>query len=78
MFNHIDTSIDISSNVWNKKYHSDEKDRKTDPHLILLGLSIMGFIFTNLMIKKEEKYLYSVHGEVYMQYKKRVPRYIII
>jgi len=47
-------------------------------NLILLGLSIMGFIFTNQMIKKEEKYLYSVHGDVYRQYKKKVPRYIII
>jgi len=46
-------------------------------NLILLGLSIMGFIFTNRMIKKEETYLYSVHGEVYTQYKKKVPRYII-
>jgi protein-S-isoprenylcysteine O-methyltransferase Ste14 len=47
-------------------------------NLILLGLSIMGFIFVHIMIKKEEKYLYSVHGDAYLQYKKIVPRYLIV
>ncbi|MBC8439943.1 MAG: isoprenylcysteine carboxylmethyltransferase family protein [Deltaproteobacteria bacterium] len=47
-------------------------------NLILLGLSIMGFIFVHIMIKKEEKYLYSVHGDAYLQYKKTVPRYLIV
>jgi protein-S-isoprenylcysteine O-methyltransferase Ste14 len=47
-------------------------------NLILLVLSIMGFIFVHTMIMKEEKFLYSVHGDAYLQYKKIVPRYLII
>ncbi len=45
---------------------------------ILFGLSIVGFIIVHRMIMKEEKYLYSVHGDAYIQYKARVPRYLII
>lgn len=45
---------------------------------ILLILSIFGFFVIARMIKKEEKYLYSIHGDVYLQYKTRVPRYLII
>ncbi len=45
---------------------------------VLFGLSILGFSFIHKMILKEEKYLYSVHGAAYVQYKKKVPRYIII
>lgn len=47
-------------------------------NMILLGLSIIGFLFIHKMIKKEEKYLYSVHGNAYLEYKMKVPRYIII
>ncbi len=47
-------------------------------NIILFGLSISGFLFIHKMILKEEKYLYSVHGDAYVQYKKNVPRYIII
>ncbi len=47
-------------------------------NLILLGLSMFGFLFIHKMIMKEEKYLYSVHGDAYVQYKKKVPRYIIM
>lgn len=44
-------------------------------NLILLGQSIIGFVFVHWMIKKEEKYLYSVHGDAYRQYINKVPRY---
>lgn len=47
-------------------------------NLILLGLSIVGFLFVHKMIMKEEKYLYSVHGDAYVKYKTKVPRYMII
>ena len=47
-------------------------------NLILFGLSIVGFLFVHKMIMKEEEYLYSVHADTYVQYKMKVPRYIII
>ncbi|MCP4370343.1 MAG: isoprenylcysteine carboxylmethyltransferase family protein [Deltaproteobacteria bacterium] len=47
-------------------------------NLILFGLSILGFLIVHKMIMKEEKYLYSVHGDTYEQYKTKVPRYMII
>ena len=47
-------------------------------NLILFGLSIVGFLFVHKMIMKEEEYLYSVHADAYVQYKIKVPRYIII
>ncbi len=47
-------------------------------NLILFGLSILGFLFVHKMIIKEEKYLYSIHGDAYVQYKRKVPRYVII
>ncbi|MCP4346318.1 MAG: isoprenylcysteine carboxylmethyltransferase family protein [Desulfobacterales bacterium] len=45
-------------------------------NLILFGLSILGFPIVHKMVMKEEKYLYSVHGDVYAQYKTKVPRYL--
>ncbi len=47
-------------------------------NVILFGLSIVGCVFIHRMIMKEEHYLLSVHGDAYVQYKKNVPRYIII
>ena len=47
-------------------------------NLILFGLSILGFLFVHKMIMKEEKYLYSMHGDAYVEYKTKVPRYVII
>ncbi len=47
-------------------------------NLILFGLSIIGFLFVHKMTIKEEKYLYSVHGDAYVQYKTKVPRYVIV
>ena len=46
-------------------------------NFILLVFSIFGFLFIHKMILKEEKYLYSAHGENYLSYKRNVPRYII-
>ncbi len=45
---------------------------------LLFGLLIVGCSFIHRMIIKEESYLLAVHGDAYVQYKKNVPRYIII
>ena len=47
-------------------------------NIILLVLSILGFVFIHRMVLNEEKYLLSTHGESYLNYKKRVPRYFLI
>ncbi len=47
-------------------------------NLLLLVLSVIGFILVHRMILKEEKYLLSLHGDKYLQYKSKVPRYFII
>jgi len=47
-------------------------------NIILLVLSILGFVFVHKMILKEEQYLYSVHGAGYIQYTKKVPRYLFV
>jgi protein-S-isoprenylcysteine O-methyltransferase Ste14 len=47
-------------------------------NIVLLGLSFIGIVFIHKMILKEEAYLHKVHGEVYIQYKKKVSRYILI
>ena len=46
--------------------------------LVLLVLSFIGFGMVHAMILKEEKYLAKTHGEVYQQYRRRVPRYFLI
>lgn len=46
--------------------------------IVLLVLSFIGFILVHTMIVKEEKYLLSIHGDEYLQYKSKVPRYLII
>ncbi len=47
-------------------------------NLVLLGLALIGFGFVHSMIMKEEAYLTTEHGENYLQYKKEVPRYLIV
>jgi protein-S-isoprenylcysteine O-methyltransferase Ste14 len=47
-------------------------------NIILFVLSIVGILFINSMISKEEQYLLRIHRDSYIQYKKRVPRYFII
>lgn len=47
-------------------------------NLILLGLSLVGFLLIHNMILKEEAHLSLVHGSSYRQYVNRVPRYIFI
>ena len=47
-------------------------------NIILLILSLVGFAMIHLMVLKEEKHLTALHGDKYRQYRKRVPRYIII
>jgi len=47
-------------------------------NIIILVLSLVGCAMIHLMVLKEEKHLTALHGEKYLQYQKRVPRYIII
>lgn len=46
--------------------------------LLLLSLSFMGILMVHKMILKEENYLVSLHGDKYLKYKSKVPRYLII
>lgn len=46
-------------------------------NLILAGLSVLGFFLVHSMIKKEEIFLEDLHGDIYREYKAKVPRYII-
>jgi len=46
--------------------------------LLLLVLSFIGFMLVHAMIIKEEKYLLSIHGDKYLEYKSGVPRYFMI
>ncbi|NOX36367.1 MAG: isoprenylcysteine carboxylmethyltransferase family protein [Calditrichaeota bacterium] len=45
-------------------------------NVILLVLSCIAFGFIHWMIRREESYLTEVHGERYLEYKRRVPRYL--
>lgn len=47
-------------------------------NMVLLVIAILGVMLVHKMVLKEEKYLLSVHGQDYMDYKKKVPRYILI
>lgn len=45
-------------------------------NLILLTLSILGFCMIHIMIRREEMYLGTIHGDDYRLYKQHVPRYL--
>ncbi|MCW8982787.1 MAG: isoprenylcysteine carboxylmethyltransferase family protein [Gammaproteobacteria bacterium] len=47
-------------------------------NLILMMLTSIGILLTHIMIIKEERYLYGVHGKAYIEYKGEVPRYLFI
>ena len=47
-------------------------------NIILFVLSIGGFLFIHSMIKKEEVYLLGLHGDSYLAYKEKVPRYLFV
>ena len=47
-------------------------------NLILFGIAALCVMLVHQMILKEEKHLLSVHGQDYMDYKRKVPRYILI
>ena len=46
--------------------------------ILLLVLSFIGFALVHAMISREEAYLDRVHGETYLRYKQRVPRYLLL
>ena len=47
-------------------------------NVILLFLSLVGFTMIHSMVLKEEKHLTVLHGDTYLQYRERVPRYIFV
>lgn len=47
-------------------------------NVLILISSLISFISIHKMIMKEEKYLEALHGGKYLDYKKRVPRYLFI
>jgi protein-S-isoprenylcysteine O-methyltransferase Ste14 len=47
-------------------------------NIILLILSLLGFVIIHRMVLKEEQHLTEQHGDLYRQYQKKVPRYFII
>jgi protein-S-isoprenylcysteine O-methyltransferase Ste14 len=46
-------------------------------NMLLLGLFLLGFACIHIMIKKEEHFLTGLHGDLYLQYKQSIPRYLI-
>jgi len=48
------------------------------PSLILIGLLIILATVFHKMILEEEKYLESIHGNMYLDYKRKVNRYITL
>ncbi len=47
-------------------------------NVILLALAFLGFFAIHSMVRKEEEYLLHIHGEAYLLYKEKVPRYFIL
>jgi protein-S-isoprenylcysteine O-methyltransferase Ste14 len=47
-------------------------------NLVLLALSLIGFGMVHAMILREEKYLTRTHGDTYLHYRQRVPRYLLL
>ncbi len=44
--------------------------------VVIAGVSIWAIIMFHILILKEEKYLFSIHGEKYAQYRAQVRRYL--
>ena len=47
-------------------------------NVLIIISSLIAFISIHKMIMKEEKYLEALHGQEYLDYKKSVPRYLLI
>jgi len=47
-------------------------------NVLIIISSLLAFISIHKMILKEEKYLEALHGDKYLNYKKNVPRYLLI
>jgi len=47
-------------------------------NVLIIICSLLSFISIHKMIIKEEKYLEAIHGNKYLDYKKNVPRYLVI
>lgn len=47
-------------------------------NVLIIISSLLSFISIHKMVMKEEKYLEALHGNKYLDYKKNVPRYLLI
>jgi len=47
-------------------------------NVLIIISSLLSFISVHKMILKEEKYLETLHGDKYLDYKKNVPRYLLV
>ena len=47
-------------------------------NIIIIISALLSFFSIHKMIMKEEKYLEALHGKKYLDYKKNVPRYLLI
>jgi len=47
-------------------------------NVLVIISSLLAFISIHKMIMKEEKYLEALHGDKYLDYKKNVPRYLLV
>lgn len=47
------------------------------PNVLTLMIAIVGDLLMQVQVRIEEQYLESVHGDAYVEYKRRVPRWLL-